>query len=261
MAPVTYLEPVARFSIQRSFHPELQGRANVGRYGRLPSLFERYGNTGHVLGNSDLVPEHGMNGDLGLRWDHPTPRTRTAVDLAVFGADVTDLIVFQKAGERIRPVNIKGARVLGVEAALQAQFGKHLRAVAQGTFTDARDESGRKASQGHQLPMRPRFRGYARPELRDLPIGGHLTLGAYADVDITGGNYLDGENLLRLPTRVQFGVGLHVDAPRLGVRILGKLENIANSPFYDLSGYPLPGRTFFLTLAFRSQAITKETSS
>ena len=260
-APATYVEPVARFSIQRSFHPEIQGRANVGRYGRLPSLYERYGNTGQVLGNSELVPEHGLNADLGLRWDHPTDRTRTALDVAIFGAEVTDLIVFQRAGERIRPLNIKGARVLGVEAALHTQVGQHLRAVAQGTFTDAREESDRKAEQGHQLPLRPRWRGYARPELRDLPIGRHLTVGAYVDVDLTGQNYLTGESLLPLRTRVQFGAGVHVDAPRLGMRVLCNVENIANSPFFDLAGYPLPGRSFFLTLAFQSQAITKETSS
>ncbi len=48
-------------------------KGNVGRYYRLPTFLELFGNTGSVTGNSQLEPEHGVNRDVGS-YDHGAAR-------------------------------------------------------------------------------------------------------------------------------------------------------------------------------------------
>src|SRR6185295_12330181 len=65
------LTPVLRAALVRPLvdHDALNiaVKANAGRYARVPSFIELYGNgTAFVLGNADLVPEHGTNVDLGV---------------------------------------------------------------------------------------------------------------------------------------------------------------------------------------------------
>jgi len=62
--------------------------------------------------------------------------------------------------------NIGRARILGVEGSSDLKAGQLARLFCQATFTDARDTSN---VWERQLPLRPRLRFYARPEL--LAIG------------------------------------------------------------------------------------------
>ena len=71
--------PVLRLGFVRPLvdRPALKitAKANVGRYARVPSFIELYGNgTAMVLGNADLVPEHGTNGDVGVWIDRAGER-------------------------------------------------------------------------------------------------------------------------------------------------------------------------------------------
>lgn len=253
--------PVLRFALLKNVGTTLTVRGNLGRYGRMPSLFERYGNNGRILGNSDLRPETGINADLGLRWSPSSDRIHFHFDLAVFGARVKDLIQFQMIPPRMRPENVGAARVLGVEACIQGTYGRWGRIMAQTTFTDARNQSGRSGEQGHQLPLRPRLRAYVRPEVRGAPFGKHLQAGLYSDLDLTSENYQDTTNLRRFPTRVLFGAGLYVEKTSWGLRLLANMENLTNRTAVDLAGYPLPGRSIFFTLAFTAFPASKESES
>lgn len=240
--------PAARLALMQRPDAGVLLRANLGRYGRMPSMMERYGNTGFLLGKPDLKSETGVNADVGARWERAGERLHCAVDGALFAAWVNDLIAFRQLGHWMKPDNVGRARVLGAEASIQMTWGRHLRGLGQGTYTDARDESDVAASTDRQLPNRPRVRAYARPELRDLPLGGRWRWGLYADADFTGGNYLDSSNLIRLPSRLLFGAGAHVDAPHWGARLVASAMNLGASSVVDFAGYPLPGRSLYVTL-------------
>ena len=54
--PATYLLPIARLGACQSPHPAVRLRANAGSYARLPTLFERYGNGGNIVGNPTWCP-------------------------------------------------------------------------------------------------------------------------------------------------------------------------------------------------------------
>jgi hypothetical protein len=115
------------------------------------------------------------------------------------------------------------------------------------TFLDARDVSDTALGKLQPLlPNRPRFRVYLRPE-GTLPIQRRVVLGAYVDVDVTDGNYLDPANLIELPTRVLVGAGVYAESTRLGLRVVASAQNLADARVFDFAGFPLPSRAFFLT--------------
>jgi iron complex outermembrane receptor protein len=250
-APVHHVLPSARLSLVEEIAPRFALRANGGRYARLPSLVELYGNTGYLLGNSGLRPESGLNADLGPQWSWRGESVQVVWATAAFASWASDLISYQIGGGRARPVNVGSARIVGIESSADLEIGRHARLVASATLTDARDTTGREAYRGRQLPLRPRYRFYARPEWRAVALGPSVALGLYADVDATAGNYLVPANTVEVPSRLLFGAGLYASLPGdFGLRASGR--NLADARINDFASYPLPGREVYLTLAWSS---------
>jgi vitamin B12 transporter len=163
------------------------------------------------------------------------------------------LIQYRYGNGHARPENLGSARILGVETDATVELGRHLRAVVAATFTDARDTSPVESAHGRQLPLRPRYRFYARPEWRAVQITSRTALGFYADCDATTGNYLDPANSVRVPARVLFGVGAYADLPG-GYSVRASGRNLADARVYDISNYPLPGRELYVTLAWSARS-------
>jgi outer membrane cobalamin receptor len=248
---VTHVLPIARLSLVKEVSSWLSLRANGGRYARMPSTTELYGNTGYLQGNPALKPESGLNADAGplLSWKRGTSGLYWSTD--AFASRVSDLIQFRFGNGRARPENLGSARISGVESSATLEWGRHARVVASGTFTDSRDTSTVDAYNGRQLALRPRYRFYARPEWRRVKVGTHVALGVYADLDATAGNYVDPANLVPVVARLLLGAGLYADLPaNLCLRVSG--QNLGNAQIHDLAGYPLPGRELYLTLAWSS---------
>jgi iron complex outermembrane receptor protein len=249
--PVNHVLPIARLSLVKELSGWLSLRANGGRYARLPSTIELYGNTGYLLGAPGLKPETGFNADAGpiVSWKRGV--SKVIWSTAAFASLVSDLIQYQVVGGRARPQNLGSARILGVESEATLEFGRHARVVAAGTFTDPRNTSPVESQNGRQLPLRPRYRLYARPEWRAVRVGKHVDIGFYADWDATAGNYRDFANTYQVPARFLIGAGIYADLPG-GFSLRASGQNLGNSTICDLAKYPLPGREFYLTLAWAS---------
>ncbi len=255
--PIVRALPVARLAITQSPRDGLRLRANLGRYARLPTFLELYGNTGMVRGNRALEPEHGTTADLGAALAWSTGTAAFNADVAGFAALTDELIQFQQNAYGVAVArNIGRARVLGVESSTELRYR---RAVlhAQATLTDARDHGDSAAAAGKQLPYRPWMHVTVRPELRRVPLLG-AELGAYIDLDATSRNYVDPANLVRLPRRVLFGTGASVGLAGGRVRLIASVNNLSNASENDLLSYPLPGRAFYLTVALATESSSKE---
>ncbi len=248
---VTHVLPIPRLSLVKDMGSWIAVRANGGRYARLPSTIELYGNTGYLQGNPGLVPESGLNGDVGPVVCWKRGPIAVSWSTALFASLANQLIQYKVGVGRARAYNVGSARILGVESNASLEFGSHARIAAAGTYTDARDTSSVVAANGRQLPLRPRYRLYARPEWRAIQFRSRTQVGLYVDMDATGGNYTDPTNLNRVAPRLLFGAGVYAGLPaNLSMRF--SAQNLANSPVYDLANYPLPGREFYLTLAWSS---------
>jgi iron complex outermembrane receptor protein len=253
-APVTRALPIARLAVTQSPGDGVTLRANLGRYARLPTFLELYGNTGTLIGNRDLEPEHGTTADLGAAYAGFAGPIAILADAAGFAVVTDDLIQFQQNAYGVaRARNIGRARVLGLESSAELRY-RHAQLYAQATLTDARDESENAAAADRQLPYRPRVHATMRPELRRVRAG-PVELGAYAELDVTSGNYVDPANLVRLPSRALVGAGASIGTARGRIRVIASATNLTDAQVSDLLSYPLPGRAFYLTLALSTESL------
>jgi iron complex outermembrane receptor protein len=256
--PETYLLPIARLALVYRRTDRVTWRANAGRYARVPTMFERYGNNGTVRGNPALVPESGLNVDAGVTAAAGAARgTGLTVDASLFGSLARNLIDFQQGRGFIYAANVDRARILGAELSASGRWGRYARLVGQGTFTDARDVGDTLAYHGKQLALRPRLRGYARPEARDLPLPLGWRLGIYGEASIIGGNYVTPYNRDWRPRRVLLGGGTSLSSGDARWRLVASAQNLTGADVFDVYGFPQPRRSLFLTL----QWTTSENSS
>lgn len=221
---------------------------------RLPSLFERFGDTGLVLGNPALRPETATTFETGLRWDAPLEAHRLSVAALAYATFAEDLIQFVQNSQGVsRPENLASARILGLELEVQAELFEHLRLRSSLTLLDAIDTSAIAARRGNHLPLRPAFASSHRLDLFlvDAALGeARGQLGAYLSLDWIGQNHLDFANLVAVPARVLLGAGLYVRADLAEVTL--SLSNLTDDRIQDLAGYPLPGFTAMCSLRLRS---------
>jgi outer membrane cobalamin receptor len=248
-----YLLPLGRAGLVQTPHRRVRLRANAGAYARVPTLFERYGNDGLVKGAAGLIPERGLTADAGgsLRIGEPDGTLELLLDGAAFAAATRNLIHLQPEGYFARFHNVARARAVGAELSASGRVGlAHL--LLQGTLMDLRDRSDTAAYRDRPLPLHPRLRGYARPELRAVPLPGGLSFGLYADAELTGARYDDPANQSRQPARVLLGAGGYLDGAALGtgMRAVVSAYNLGGHRRPEVLDYPLPGRSLFVTLHF-----------
>jgi iron complex outermembrane receptor protein len=249
--------PILRLALVRPFGPRVSVKANVGRYARLPTLLELYGNTGRLVGNAALEPEQGNNADLALWIDAGGDRVRVSSRTTAFGALVDDLISWQiSPWGTAQAQNVASSRVAGVEQELRLGAGRHGRLVAQLTYTNAVDTGPSVAHNGRQLPLHPRWHLYGRPELVQIAVRA-VVLGAFADADYRSLEDYDPANLYPLSGRLLVGGGVSAEVPRWGMRLRVSAENLTDSRVPDMPDWPLPGRTIFVALSWES-ALTSQ---
>jgi outer membrane cobalamin receptor len=246
--------PTIRLALLRPISPSATLKANVGRYGHAPSFLELYGDgSQRLLGNPRLVPETGTNADLALWIDRPGDRVAVTSRTTIFGSLASDLIYWPRTSDGpSRAQNLAEARVYGLEQELRMGLGRHLRLIAEATYTVADDESDNATTRGKQIPHHPRTTAYARPELVRVRLPAGLDFATYADAAIFGGGYDDPANVFPMPTQVLIGAGMSVLWPRARLRLTASGVNLTDLSTWNVSTWPLPGRAVFLALSYDS---------
>ncbi|HTM22839.1 MAG TPA: TonB-dependent receptor, partial [Kofleriaceae bacterium] len=263
----TEAHPSPRLAARAALAPALAIKASAGRYFRAPTVVELYGDRGWLVGNPALRAETGENADLGLVWA-PDRRLGAAdrlyAEVAGFAARPRDTIVYvPTAGLAAAPLNLGGARILGVEAAASARLGAVATLTANYTLLDTRQRSSTPSYDGRRLPQRPRHQLYARVDAARRV--GHRLLVVWTDASLIAGNYLDPGNVSPVPARRLLGAGIKVEPIPdllLGIEVANltdeRIESIGLDPpprpdltevpraISDFFGYPLPGRAIYV---------------
>ncbi len=224
-------------------------KANAGRYGRVPTFTELFGNRGTVIGNPALVPEEGINVDAGLEarlWDVGFIEA-LHLEPVFFWRDVDDLILLRRNSQSAATfVNIGRAEITGVEIAGSAAAEWGTRLVVAWTWQDARNHTG--ARDGRQLPGLAQSSGYVR---LDQAIGPVLP---YYELTFDSGNFLDEDNFLEVAPRQIHTVGMEWSLPGQGLTFTVEVANLTDDQVADVAGFPLPGLSVLGTLAWRWEA-------
>ncbi len=229
-----------QFDLRYLLSERLILKANVGEYERVPTLIERFGNRGSVIGNPDLVPEIGTNRDVGLVFTQRGSNRRLM--LSLFHNDSSQLITFVRNSQRTATAqNIGAAEIKGVEADLDlGRFGP-LALGFNGTWLRTRDCSDNATFQGQPLPGRPGYQLRARANV------GHGMWRVGYEFTAMGDNTLDRNGREKVPQRALHEVWMRLNVG--GVTLDARVENLTdNQQLFDLYGWPLPGRRFLLSL-------------
>jgi outer membrane receptor protein involved in Fe transport len=81
-----------------------------------------------------------------------------------------------------------------------------------------------------------------------------LEIGAYADATVLAGGYDDAANYFSIPSQILIGAGASLSRPEWGLRLTASALNLGDTPTWQVSNWPLPGRTLFVSLAYDSAA-------
>jgi iron complex outermembrane receptor protein len=227
--------------------PDLDARGNVGHYGRVPSFIELFGQRGSITGNPSLRPEEGLQTDFGLAWTlyDLAFLDQLALEAAIFYSDIDDLIVLVRtAQDRSVPQNVGRAETLGGEVAMRATLFEKLRLTLNYTYQDARDRSGATGIDGNQLPGRPRDDLYFRSSYR------WRGWEPFYELNFIGSNYLKRANRPEdlVGSRFLHTLGIAWTLPWTPLTATFEVRNLSDNQTEDVSGFPLPGRTFLGTV-------------
>jgi iron complex outermembrane receptor protein len=231
-------------------HGALVGLANLGRYARSPTLGELYGVTGAQRGNPTLAAEGGWTADVGGRWaSAPSPVAEVRAEAFVFARLADDLIAYRRSSfGYLTPYNVGAARVLGAELALAALFLRRIEATAALSLLDPRDTGPERTTTNDLLPFRSRLVFAPRVTVHS----GRLARVGVDDASFgvgflwQSGRVADPAGLVAIPAQgaLDLEAGIAFRATQLRLRV----ANVTDAPRFDVVGYPLPGRSAYLSL-------------
>ena len=247
---------------------DLAVKASAGRYARLPTAVELFGDRGFIIGSPGLRAETGLSADAGVVWAPARALgsvDRIVVEAAAFASLPRDAISFISSAAGVaRAHNTGDARIIGLELAGVARLDRALTVAANYTLVDAVQRTMEPSFAGKRLPRQPRHALYVRADFATR-IARRLAV-VWADTEWQSIAYLDQANLLAAPGRVLAGAGIKVTLPggflvgfevknltdrKLATRVLDPppRPDLTSVPMAlsDVAGFPLPGRAFYVT--------------
>jgi len=227
-------------------------KANAGRFYRVPTFLELFGDRGVTVGNTDLRPEEGINYDVGfiLSADAIGGLDRPYLQYAFFQSRVDDLIVFFQNSQRtLRATNIGEAVISGHELSFSAGLTESLRLSGAYTFQAPVDKGEVPHWRDNQLPLRSMHEAFIKFDYAPLP-----GLKTWTDYTYISGAYWDRANIFEVDDRHIYNAGVTVGLYKSGDRaVLATFEgkNLADDRIADVAGYPLPGTSYYGTIQAR----------
>jgi len=263
--------PSPRLSARYLASDDVAVKGSAGWYVRLPTLIELFGNHGFVVGSPTLRPERGPSGELGVVWAPARGWQSAAIDRVLVEADAfathprDTIAMITTAGFVARAENVGRVLTYGGELVASARLWRTLTMTASYTRLDSRQQNSDPDRDGKPLPRTPTDQLAARVDAQHA-LAGHALAG-WADATYQAESFLDPASLGVVPARLLFGAGARLElAARVGVSLaVSNLtdERIVQLPLVpppsptftttpaaltDVAGYPLPGRSFYLTL-------------
>lgn len=261
--------PSPRLTARAGITDDIAVKTSAGWYVRLPTLLELFGDRGFILGSPDLDPERGPMLDAGLVWapaESIHVLDRVLVEVVAFGSRARDTIaLISTAGFVARAENVGATQAYGAELVAAGRLWKKLSLALSYTRLVTEQRTIDPSFAGRTVPRTPGHQLHARVDYAQQ-LRGHLA-GVWLDVAAQSTSFLDRANFARVPGRALLGAGVRVEVlDHLGVTLA--VDNLGDTrvveippqraidvplpmPLSDVAGFPLPGRSFYLSLDYR----------
>jgi outer membrane receptor protein involved in Fe transport len=208
----------------------------ISRSVRQPLFAELFGDRGQILGNPDLKPQKGWQWSLGQQLTFESHGT-WSVAASYFERRYSNWLSWVNYFDFLRAQNLGPVTLRGIEAEITYMPHAQWEWMGSYTYQDARDDG---AGQGRQLVGRPEHQAA-------LATRYHLPKGSIeSEVHYLSGNFLDALNTRLVRDRWLWDAAV---SWQIGHKhgIVWSVKNILNQQIEDIAGYPLAGRTFYLT--------------
>ncbi|NNL90092.1 MAG: TonB-dependent receptor [Marinicaulis sp.] len=216
----------ARVSAAWQVAPEVIFRGSWGQGFRAPTLFELNFDQFGFIPNPNLSPERANGFDVGVEL-HPIENAR--LQTTFFYTRVTDQIDFDFAGSGY--FNIDETRSRGLEVEAEWQAAEWFCATAHYSLIDAIDVGTRT-----QLLRQPKHQGGASVILSPVE---RVSLAASLIVNGDENDFpTSNDSFTRIDLRGSFALTEQIE-------IFGRVENIGDKTYQDVSGYAEPGRSAY----------------
>ncbi len=212
-------------------------RSNFSYNFRPPGFEELYRNEGLVVGNTDLMPERTLSFDIGVT--HTSDRVR--FEAAYFNLQTQDMIDYLLiSGFRWKPYNIGRIRSSGFELSADWLIDSEWDLRSNYTRTRAVDTSGDPTRQGMPLAGVPSSEFFTE-------LSWHCNeWEAFANWERRGASPITPSGTRFLPMNSTVGLGLGYSLNDTSTLML-EARNLLDEDLSDIRGFPLPGRSLFLT--------------
>jgi len=229
-------------------------RASVAAKYRPPTLNEKYWQPG---GNPNLLPEKGYTSEIGTGLSFTEQdRYNLTFDLTAFSTHINDLIVWTGEGNFFNPVNYKKVWARGAEFSFAHSLVLgSIKIRQQGEITAVRSTStaiyyNTSGILGKQLRYVPLLNAFysGTVQLRRLSLT--------TSMNYTGKRYITDDHSGRpLPSFILAGLSaaFQFRVHTLNGQLYARADNLFNTSYQIIKGYPMPGRflAFGLQLGFQ----------
>ena len=243
--------PKPLFSAAVQYHLPGNGLSVKGQISnkfRFPTLNDRYWQPG---GNRNLLPESGIGYDLGFNWDTSmSSHSSISMSSMLFFQKINNWIQWVPLGTYWSPQNIRQVLCQGAELDLSGKwkigsFG--LMAKMMYAYTESLDGSLPESRKRYSRQL-----AYVPLHLFKLQSGINLhQLEVNLSYKYTGRRYTtdDHDSWLDLDPYhlVDFSVGYTFSAKTSKIILSATANNLFNTQFQLIRGYPAPGRSFYLS--------------
>lgn len=213
----------------------------VSRSYRLPSFNDLYW-TG--WGNPDLVPEDAINKEVSVKYSNNVGKSRYSAQLTAFHNNISDMIVWLPHGSIWKPENQDSVVSFGIEAETDYLFWKSekFNCGVQLHYTWVKS-----FSDGYEMIYVPNHKGAIglHVDYRGYYLNYNHSLTSFRYTNKQNTKWLDGFNVANL------SCGKSFDYKRCQFKISGVVRNLYNSEYQVIRYYPMPPRTFEISLTIR----------
>jgi vitamin B12 transporter len=244
---VERLAPTARAGGLLEVWPGVTLSASLASGTRLPTMFELFGDRALVRPSPSLRPVKSRSVDGGLMLLRQLGALRVQAELRGFYQRREDSIAaYRTAQFQVGYENLSAVRQWGIESGLSLVLGEY--ASLNASFTWLQTEN----ALGKRLPFRPEYVTYARPEAHVQWTDAVVSrAGVFAELSHRTFAYVDRVNLSYVDPCLTLGAGAFLELLRKRVRLSASLADATDARCTDLIGYPLPGRSFLLSIAYQ----------
>jgi vitamin B12 transporter len=231
---------------------ELYG--NLGRYVRLPTLGEAYGVSLLVRGNPRLRPETGSSAEVGSRWQWLREGRRVLwVDLSLFTRFADDLINYVRTAQGyLTPRNSSSAVFKGSELAVGGEPLDWLELEGSASALDPRDTSGDRVANNDILPFQSRMKLVSVATIKQRWPGRWIDSARLTARWVYQSNrYSDPAGLGVIPQQQWTDLEATLVFLDELITLRGRAGNVFDARRFDVVGFPLPGRSAFLSMEAR----------